>query len=91
MIRQAKAAIESRKNAAMAELKSHVSTLSLSIAENIEKTYLTKRLKLVVENMLGDVKVKLKLCQEQSSNSLCKSNSRIAQLKVAKAVGEDMK
>ncbi|WP_395048239.1 F0F1 ATP synthase subunit B, partial [Flavobacterium sp.] len=37
MIEQAKAAIESEKNAAMAELKLQVSTLSLSIAEKILK------------------------------------------------------
>src|SRR5574343_1232827 len=35
MIEQAKASIESEKNAAMAELKAHVSTLSLEIAEKL--------------------------------------------------------
>jgi F-type H+-transporting ATPase subunit b len=45
MIEQA--AIEAEKNAAMAELKLQVSTLSLSIAEKILKDdYLTKKLKL---------------------------------------------
>jgi F-type H+-transporting ATPase subunit b len=43
MIEQAKAAIESEKNAAMAELKLQVSTLSLSIAEKLLKDdYLIK-------------------------------------------------
>ena len=37
MIEQAKAAIESEKNAAMAELKSQVSSLSLEIAEKLLK------------------------------------------------------
>jgi F-type H+-transporting ATPase subunit b len=37
MIEQAKAAIESEKNAAMAELKLQVSTLSLSIEKIIER------------------------------------------------------
>jgi len=46
MIEQAKASIESEKNAAMAELKSQVSTLALEIAE-------TK----LVEKMLGDAKL----------------------------------
>ena len=59
MIEQAKAAIESEKNAAMAELKLQVSTLSLSIAEKILKDELSNneaQTKLV-EKMLGDVKL----------------------------------
>ncbi len=59
MIEQAKAAIESEKNAAMAELKSHVSSLSLEIAEKLLKDELSNKesqMKLV-EKMLGDVKL----------------------------------
>ena len=59
MIDQAKAAIESEKNAAMAELKSQVSTLSLSIAEKLLKDELsnTEAQTKLVEKMLGDVKL----------------------------------
>ncbi|WP_276834151.1 F0F1 ATP synthase subunit B [Chryseobacterium cucumeris] len=59
MIDQAKAAIESEKNAAMAELKSQVSTLSLSIAEKLLKDELsnTEAQTKLVEKMLGDVKI----------------------------------
>jgi len=59
MIEQAKAAIESEKNAAMAELKSHVSSLSLEIAEKLLKDELSNKdaqVKLV-EKMLGDTKL----------------------------------
>ncbi|MDI1303660.1 MAG: F0F1 ATP synthase subunit B, partial [bacterium] len=58
MIEQAKAAIESEKNAAMAELKLQVSTLSLSIAEKILKDELSNKeaQTKLVEKMLGDVK-----------------------------------
>ena len=59
MIEQAKASIESEKNAAMAELKSHVSSLSLEIAEKLLKDELSNKesqMKLV-EKMLGDVKL----------------------------------
>ncbi|EJL62972.1 F0F1 ATP synthase subunit B [Flavobacterium sp. CF136] len=59
MIEQAKAAIESEKNAAMAELKSQVSTLSLSIAEKLLKEELSNKeaQTKLVEKMLGDVKL----------------------------------
>ncbi|KLT70612.1 MULTISPECIES: F0F1 ATP synthase subunit B [Flavobacterium] len=59
MIEQAKAAIESEKNAAMAELKSQVSTLSLSIAEKLLKEELSNKeaQTRLVEKMLGDVKL----------------------------------
>lgn len=59
MIDQAKAAIESEKNAAMAELKSQVSTLSLSIAEKLLKEELSNKeaQTKLVEKMLGDVKL----------------------------------
>ncbi|KQB43323.1 ATP synthase F0 subunit B [Flavobacterium sp. L1I52] len=59
MIEQAKAAIESEKNAAMAELKTQVSSLSLSIAEKLLKDELsnTEAQTKLVEKMLGDVKL----------------------------------
>jgi F-type H+-transporting ATPase subunit b len=59
MIEQAKAAIESEKNAAMAELKSHVATLSLEIAEKLLKDELSNKEAQVklVEKMLGDAKL----------------------------------
>ena len=59
MIEQAKAAIESEKNAALAELKSHVSNLSIEIAEKLLKDELSNKdsqMKLV-EKMLGDAKL----------------------------------
>lgn len=59
MIEQAKAAIESEKNAAMADLKAQVSSLSLNIAEKLLKEELSNKdsqMKLV-EKMLGDVKL----------------------------------
>ena len=59
IIEQAKAAIESEKNAAMAELKLHVSTLSLEIAEKLLKDELSNKEAQVklVEKMLGDAKL----------------------------------
>ena len=59
MIEQAKAAIEGEKNAAMAELKLQVSTLSLSIAEKLLKEELSNKdaQTKLVEKMLGDVKL----------------------------------
>ncbi|SEN67616.1 ATP synthase F0 subcomplex B subunit [Flavobacterium sp. CF108] len=59
LIEQAKAAIENEKNAAMAELKSQVSTLSLSIAEKLLKDELSNKESQtkLVEKMLGDVKL----------------------------------
>ncbi len=59
MIEQAKAAIEAEKNAAMAELKLQVSSLSLEIAEKLLKDELSNKdaqVKLV-EKMLGDAKL----------------------------------
>jgi F-type H+-transporting ATPase subunit b len=59
MIQQAKTAIEAEKNAAMAEMKSHVSSLSIEIAEKLLKSELTNKdsqLQLV-EKMLGDAKL----------------------------------
>ncbi len=59
IIEQAKAAIESEKNAAMAELKLHVSSLSLDIAEKLLKNELSNKEAQVklVEKMLGDSKL----------------------------------
>ncbi|AWG20815.1 ATP synthase F0 subunit B [Flavobacterium faecale] len=59
MIEQAKAAINSEKNAAMAELKLQVSTLSLSIAEKLLKEELSNKdaQTKLIEKMLGDVKI----------------------------------
>ncbi len=59
MIEQAKTAIEAEKNAAMAELKSQVSSLSLDIAEKLLKEELSNKeaQTKLVEKMLGDVKL----------------------------------
>ena len=59
MIEQAKAAIESEKNAAMAELKAQVSSLSLEIAEKLLKEELSNKeaQTKLVEKLLGDVKL----------------------------------
>ena len=59
MIESAKASIESEKNAAMAELKNQVSTLSLNIAEKILKEELSNKeaQTKLVEKMLGDAKL----------------------------------
>lgn len=59
MIEQAKSAIESEKNAALSELKSHVATLSLDIAEKLLKNELSDKSAQVklVEKMLDDVKL----------------------------------
>jgi len=59
MIEQAKAAIDAEKNAAMSELKSQVSSLSLEIAEKLLKEELSNKeaQTKLVEKMLGDVKL----------------------------------
>ena len=59
MIEQAKAAIEGEKNAALAELKSQVASLSLEIAEKLLKEELSNKEAQVklVEKMLGDAKL----------------------------------
>ncbi|MBS7787542.1 F0F1 ATP synthase subunit B [Flavobacterium sp. CYK-55] len=59
MIEQAKSAIESEKNAALSELKAHVATLSLDIAEKLLKNELSDKSAQVklVEKMLDDVKL----------------------------------
>lgn len=59
MIQQAKTAIEAEKNAAMAEMKSHVSNLSIEIAEKLLKNELTNKdsQMQLVEKMLGDAKL----------------------------------
>lgn len=59
MIEQAKAAITSEKNAAMAELKNQVSSLSLEIAEKVLRDELSNKESQtkLVEKMLGDAKL----------------------------------
>ena len=59
MIEQAKAAIQSEKNAVMAELKLQVSTLSLDIAEKLLRDELSNKEAQVklVEKMLVDAKL----------------------------------
>ncbi len=59
LIAQAKVAIEAEKNAALVELKSHVSSLSLDIAEKLIKNNLSTteaQIKLV-DTLLADVKL----------------------------------
>ena len=58
-IEQAQLAIESEKRSAMAELKNHVASLSIEIAEKVVKEELShknKQLELV-ESMLDDTKL----------------------------------
>lgn len=59
MIEQAKMAIENEKNAAMAEIKTQVSSLSLDIAEKLLKAELSNKdsQTQLVEKMLDDVKL----------------------------------
>ena len=59
MIEQAKASIQSEKNAAMSELKAQVSTLALGIAEKLLKDELANKetQTKLVERMLEDVKL----------------------------------
>ncbi|ESU29969.1 ATP synthase, F0 subunit b [Flavobacterium limnosediminis JC2902] len=59
MIDQAKASIESEKNAALAELKSQVSDLSVEIAEKLLKAELSNKASqtALVEKMLDEVKL----------------------------------
>ena len=59
MIKQAQAAIESEKKAAVADIKNQVAELSIDIAEKVIKEQLSnkdKQLKLV-DDMLGDIKL----------------------------------
>ncbi len=59
MIKQAQAAIESEKKAAVADIKSQVANLSVAIAEKVIKEQLSdksKQLKLV-DDLLGDIKL----------------------------------
>lgn len=59
MITQAKEAIENEKRSAMAELKNHVASLSIEIAEKVVREELSnkgRQLELV-ESMLGDAKL----------------------------------
>ena len=59
MMADAKSAIESEKNAAMAELKNQVSSLSLEIAEKLLQDELSNKevQTKLVEKMLGDAKL----------------------------------
>lgn len=59
MIEQAKAAIESEKNAAMADLKMQVSSLSLEIAEKVLRDELSNKdsQTKLVEKMVDDAKL----------------------------------
>ncbi len=59
MIEQAKVTIQGEKNAAMAELKNQVSSLSLEIAEKVLKSELSDKENQtkLVEKMLGDLKL----------------------------------
>ena len=59
IIEQAKMAIENEKNAAMAEIKTQVSSLSLDIAEKLLKAELSNKdsQTQLVEKMLDDVKL----------------------------------
>ena len=59
MIAQAKAAIESEKNAAMTDLKNQVSSLSLEIAEKVLRDELSNKdsQTKLVEKMLGESKL----------------------------------
>jgi len=59
MLKQAQAAIESEKKAAVADIKNQVAELSVAIAEKVLKEELSNKkdqLKLV-ENMVGDIKL----------------------------------
>jgi F-type H+-transporting ATPase subunit b len=59
IIEQAQLAIESEKKAAMAELKNHVATLSLEIAEKVVRKELSNKDSQIqlVESMLGEAKL----------------------------------
>jgi F-type H+-transporting ATPase subunit b len=59
LIEQAKAAINSEKNAAMTELKNQISNLSIEIAEKVLREELSNKESQtkLVEKMLGDVKL----------------------------------
>lgn len=59
MIEQAKAAIQSEKNAAMADLKNQVSSLSIEIAEKVLKNELSDKASQtkLVDQLLGDAKL----------------------------------
>lgn len=59
MIQQAKAAIDNEKTAAMADIKNHVSGLSIEIAEKLMKNQLgdAQAQNQLVESLLNDVKL----------------------------------
>ena len=60
MIRQAQAAIESEKKAALADIKSQVAELSVAIAEKVINEKFSDKAKQLelVDGMLGDLKLK---------------------------------
>ncbi|NAY91608.1 F0F1 ATP synthase subunit B [Muricauda sp. JGD-17] len=59
IIKQAQAAIESEKKAAVADIKAQVANLSLDIAEKVIKEELSdkKKQQKLIEDMLGDIKL----------------------------------
>ena len=59
MIQQAKATIQTEKNAALADIKNQVATLSVQIAEKVVREELSTKAKQerLVEDMLDDVKL----------------------------------
>lgn len=59
LVAEAHAGIEAQKTAAMAEIKSHVATLSVEIAEKVLKAELAdeKKQKQLVDTLLDDIKL----------------------------------
>jgi F-type H+-transporting ATPase subunit b len=59
MIKQAREEILSEKNAAMSEIKSHVASLSIEIAEKILKSELSeeKKQKALIDNLIDEIKL----------------------------------
>ena len=59
LVAEAHAGIEAQKTAAMAEIKSHVATLSIEIAEKVLKAELAddKKQKQLVDTLLDDIKL----------------------------------
>ncbi len=59
IVADAQEGIEAQKNAAMAEIKTHVASLSVEIAEKILKAELAddKKQKELVDNLLNDIKL----------------------------------
>ncbi len=59
MIKQAREEILSEKNAAMSEIRSHVASLSIEIAEKILKSELSeeKKQKALIDNLIDEIKL----------------------------------